>query len=230
MRTKEQWFDILVSVGMRFLFGNPVNRAGFLILGVGLTVLAPSVLIVLLLRWAGIADLELSPTAIAIGFALVFLGLGLIIGHYILVNRPRPPDQLMLDRLRQKLPRDMVDDIRDHQFANGIRLERIRGAIELADQWRSAETRFRDPELQSALKSLVGAAQRLTSIIRQEMRPIDPGSDFMQIRLQEHGYGHERPYDEVGRDLQTNARQINEAYDALIMRAQSLNLKLGAST
>ena len=228
MRNKDKWFEFFTAVATRLWFGSPVRKAGFLTLSAGLGILANPVLLLVLLQWAGIIDPDSDPPEIVIGFTLVLLGVLLIISEYIWANRPPPPDQLVLNQLRQKLPREMVDYIRDHQFGNGFYLKQVRGAIELADEWRSAEARFDDSELQDGLKSLVSAAQRFASITRQEMRPIDPGSDFMLIRRPEHGYGHERPYNEVSQDLQTNARQINEAYEAIITRARKLKLKLVA--
>ncbi|KIC09825.1 hypothetical protein RA19_13730 [Leisingera sp. ANG-M1] len=229
MLNEGKWFEFLTDVVKRLLFGNPIRKAGFWILSAGLGILAVPAWLLALFQWLGISDPALGPLEIYTGLFLVVFGTSLIIGQYIWPKRSPSPDQLMFNRLRQRLPRDTVDFIRDHQFANGFRLERISGAIELADEWRSAETRFHDPDLQFALKSLVSAAQRLVSIIRLEMRAIEPGSDFMLIRRRENGYGDERPYEEVARDLQINARQISEAYEAITMRAQDLKLEPAAN-
>lgn len=226
MGNRDKWFDFFTGTLTRYLFGNPVRRAGFLILRFGLMILAAPVTLILLLKWAGIVDLTLGPSDIAAAFGVVSLGLAVIILEYIWANRPPPRDQVMLDRLRQHLPREMVDFIRDHQFANGVRLERINGAIELAENWRTVETSFMDDGLQAALVGLVRAAQGMNSIIRQDMRPIEPDSDFMQIRRKDHGYGGERPRDIVARDLRAKAQQINQEYEGLIKRAQHLKLKL----
>lgn len=224
MRNKDKWFEFLTTVVTRFLFGNPVRKAGSLMVTAALGILASPVWLAALLEWAGIEGLVNGTSDIIIGFALLLLGVSLIIGEYVWASLPPPPDQLLLNEVRQKLPRDMVNFIRDHQFGNGFDLNRVRGVIELADEWRNSERRFDDNELQNALMSLIGASQRFTSIIRQEMRPIDPGSSFMLIRRPENGYGNERPYSEVSQALLSNARNINEAYEAIIIRAKALKL------
>ncbi|WP_090161669.1 hypothetical protein [Loktanella sp. DSM 29012] len=216
------------KIFLRLWRGNPIRRAGFLTLAGGLAILVDpwSILRLVIYDLTDLNDQKSGLLEYAIGIFLVMVGLTIIIVEYCRANRPPNQDQLMLNKFLKKLPREVVNFIRDTQFANGLRLDRLQAVTDLADNWRGAEYHFRDPALQNAFEELLRGAQGLMSIVRLEMRPIELYSDFMLIRDGRDGNGSERPREIIVSELHTTSIRISKAYDTLILRAKELNLSL----
>lgn len=215
-------FDAYLQSWLR----NPVRKVGFVLVYGGIAIAAaswPQILTVVgsMLGWAVPREPDFT-VWFGPGFAAV--GLLIILGEVAYSRLPANPDQLTFDRLRIAMPRDTVNLVRDHQFANGVWLDAIRPAMRLAEDWRGAETSFEDSDMQSILNDLVGAAQRLTVIVQQDMHPIDSGSEFMLLRDPTEEF--HRPRCDVIDDLKVTRLRFSTAYDNLIHRAKKAGLSV----